>query len=111
VTPPALQSMITPRGGVEPREDTKTNPQLSVQAFALLSPRLPEVCWNVFLSVSTSSSFCCTFCVSLYLLTRTHVAGEERYIHTAAHHTLRGGENENVLSFRRYKVCCSTAQL
>ena len=98
MTPPALQSMITPRGGVEPREDTKTNPQLSVQAFALLSPRLPEVCWNVFLSVSTSSSFCCTFCVSLYLLTRTHVAGEERYIHTAAHHTLRGGENENGLA-------------
>ena len=41
---PALQSMITPRGGVDPREDTKTNPQLSVQARALLSPRLPEVC-------------------------------------------------------------------
>lgn len=49
-TPPrlnsALQSMVTPRGGVDAAGSVSADPQLSAQARALLSPRLPEVCRN-----------------------------------------------------------------
>ena len=42
----ALQSMVSPRGGVQAADAVRADHQLSAQERALLSPRLPEVCRN-----------------------------------------------------------------
>jgi hypothetical protein len=104
---PALQSMITPRGGVESREDTKTNPQLSVQARALLSPRLPEVCWNVLVCLYQLEFLLHFLLVSMPTYSHSRGRGGATYTHSGP----RGGGAHSTSRHPRFATKKCSARL